>query len=308
MADLNSQLPVKISDGTNTATVRDTGSNDSLNVAITDASGNQITSFGGGTQYAEDVALGSTPTGTLAMSRRVDTLSTLTPVADDAISTRVNSRGALWTTIDGYVTVAASGGSFAVTALATAPAHVRLSNGTTAYDTVTSSQLPATLDGSGNLKVALQTGSAVIGTLGANSGVDIGDTTINNTASQPIPVYIVSSGLNEVDVVSYATSAALGASSTANIDYTITSSKLFSLSHVVASASGKIKVVVQVGPVASLATKFVFFNSTANPQAEIVLHNALEVSSVSSGTVRVAITNLESASMDVYATIMGTEI
>ncbi len=37
---------VKITDGTNTASVRDTGSSDSLNVAIVDASGNQITSFG----------------------------------------------------------------------------------------------------------------------------------------------------------------------------------------------------------------------------------------------------------------------
>ena len=44
---------VKITDGTETATVRDTGTNDSLNVAINDASGNQVTSFGGGTQYTE---------------------------------------------------------------------------------------------------------------------------------------------------------------------------------------------------------------------------------------------------------------
>jgi hypothetical protein len=47
------KVPAQITDGTLTATVRDTGSNDSLNVAITDASGNQITSFGGGTQYTE---------------------------------------------------------------------------------------------------------------------------------------------------------------------------------------------------------------------------------------------------------------
>lgn len=37
----------KITDGTLVASIRDTGSNDSLNVAIVDASGNQITSFGG---------------------------------------------------------------------------------------------------------------------------------------------------------------------------------------------------------------------------------------------------------------------
>lgn len=36
-------------------------------VAIVDGSGNQITSFGGGTQYADNVASGVAPTGTLAM-------------------------------------------------------------------------------------------------------------------------------------------------------------------------------------------------------------------------------------------------
>lgn len=44
---------VKISDGTTVATVRDLASNDALNVAIVDGSGNQVTSFGGGTQYTE---------------------------------------------------------------------------------------------------------------------------------------------------------------------------------------------------------------------------------------------------------------
>lgn len=38
---------VKVWDGTRISTVRDTGSSDSLNVAIVDGSGNQITSFGG---------------------------------------------------------------------------------------------------------------------------------------------------------------------------------------------------------------------------------------------------------------------
>src|SRR6266481_8435672 len=36
-------------------------------VAIVDGAGNQITSFGGGTQFADNVASGATPTGTLSM-------------------------------------------------------------------------------------------------------------------------------------------------------------------------------------------------------------------------------------------------
>jgi hypothetical protein len=38
-----------------------------IEVAIVDGSGNQITSFGGGTQYADNAASGVTPTGTLSM-------------------------------------------------------------------------------------------------------------------------------------------------------------------------------------------------------------------------------------------------
>jgi hypothetical protein len=44
---------VKLTDGSNIATIRDLSANDALNVAIVDGSGNHITSFGGGTQYTE---------------------------------------------------------------------------------------------------------------------------------------------------------------------------------------------------------------------------------------------------------------
>lgn len=57
---------VQLTDGSLTASVRNTGSNDSLNVAIVDASGNHITSFGGGTQYTED-DVDATPMGTVSM-------------------------------------------------------------------------------------------------------------------------------------------------------------------------------------------------------------------------------------------------
>ena len=54
--------PTQLSDGARTATVRDTGANDSLNVAIVDASGGQITSFGGGTPSAASTNNSTTTT------------------------------------------------------------------------------------------------------------------------------------------------------------------------------------------------------------------------------------------------------
>lgn len=91
---------VQIGDGTSQATVRNLAANDALNVAMVDGAGDQITSFGGGTQYAVNDALGAAPTGTLALARRDDTTSTLTPVEDDAIALRVNARGALWVDLE----------------------------------------------------------------------------------------------------------------------------------------------------------------------------------------------------------------
>ncbi|HWR15177.1 MAG TPA: hypothetical protein VN577_10130 [Terriglobales bacterium] len=58
--------PIKITDGTNTATIAALTNSKAQHVAIVDASGNQITSFGGGTQYAQSTS-NSTPTGTVAM-------------------------------------------------------------------------------------------------------------------------------------------------------------------------------------------------------------------------------------------------
>lgn len=76
-------------------------------VTLLDAAGAPV-AVGGGTQYAVDAALGSTPTGTLTVFKRDDALSTLTPVEGDAIEGRVNSRGAIWMIHDGEITAALS--------------------------------------------------------------------------------------------------------------------------------------------------------------------------------------------------------
>jgi len=70
-----------------------------LDVAIYDGSGNQISTFGGGTQYVVDAAAPTTPTGSISLAQRDDQLSTVTPVEGDWIQPRASSKGALWVTI-----------------------------------------------------------------------------------------------------------------------------------------------------------------------------------------------------------------
>lgn len=69
---------------------------------------------GGGTQYAVDAALGSTPTGTLAIGIRDDALSALTPVEGDAVGLRVDANGALWVIPSGTVTVGDGGSTISI--------------------------------------------------------------------------------------------------------------------------------------------------------------------------------------------------
>lgn len=63
---------------------------------ILDSSGNFVDSFGGGTQYTEDVATANPIVGTATMMERDDALGTLTPIEGDWASMRCSAEGALW--------------------------------------------------------------------------------------------------------------------------------------------------------------------------------------------------------------------
>lgn len=121
------------------------------------------------------------------------------------------------------------------------------------------------------------------------------------SAANPLPV-IISSDAEGDEIVSYATSASVAKDASVNHDYTVTTSKTLLIDHVWASASGKIKVQVLVNG----ATKYVGFNSTANPNIEIPMSKILK--GLTTEVVRVTITNLDNGAQDVYSTVSGLEI
>lgn len=98
-APVGTPVNAQISDGTRTATVRDTGTSDSLNVAIVDAAGAQITSFGGGTEYTVNAVAPADPVGATFTMERDDQLAALTEIEGDWTNPRSSSKGALWVTI-----------------------------------------------------------------------------------------------------------------------------------------------------------------------------------------------------------------
>jgi hypothetical protein len=133
----------RITDGSLTASVRDTGTNDSLNVSIVDASGNQIVSFGGGTQYAGDAAATSTPTGTVAMGLANAAAPADVSANNDAVAQWMLRNGSAVTNLASGGTLITIGQKTAANGLpvtlasdqatATAPLHVILGTGAADY-------------------------------------------------------------------------------------------------------------------------------------------------------------------------------
>ena len=137
---------VRLTDGTTDTDIRDLTNSNALNVAIVDGSGDQITSFGGGTQYTEDAAAAANPTGTALIMVRDDALSgSLTTTDGDNVAARGNNKGELYVKHTDAIPITDNSGSLTVD-----------NNGTFA------------------VQATLQSGTNGIGKLTSNSGVTIG--------------------------------------------------------------------------------------------------------------------------------------
>lgn len=170
---------------------------------VVNSSGAFVDTFGGGTQYTEDVAAAADPVGNAMILIRKDTLAGLTTADGDNVAARGTDKGELYvkqtdavpvTDNSGSLTVD-NAGTFAVQATmaasATSIAKVEDAGHTTgetgafilgvrndADTTLTSADLdysPIAVNSKGYLIVdALRAGSAAIGKLTSNSGVIIG--------------------------------------------------------------------------------------------------------------------------------------
>lgn len=96
---------VKLTDGTDVADILDLANSNPLTVAIVDTSGDQISSFGGGTQYTEDAAAAANPVGTAPILVRKDTPASEVSADGDNVAQRGTTYGAA------YVTLLDTGGS-----------------------------------------------------------------------------------------------------------------------------------------------------------------------------------------------------
>ena len=175
------------------ATVLDLTNSNPVTTAIVDSSGNQITSFGGGTQYQQGDASTATDTMTMAGCVRVDTPAVAAGVIDgDRARCMVDSTGRLWVhvgVIDGTVGVTQSGTwNIATLTSITNPVAV---TGTFWQATQPVSGTVTANAGSGNFTVVQSTGTNlhVVCDSGCSSSAGFADNsafTFGTTAINPI--------------------------------------------------------------------------------------------------------------------------
>lgn len=127
------------------------------------------------------------------------------------------------------------------------------------------------------------------------------------SGSNPLPVTLeASEGTEKCD---YNTAASVASDATSNHDYTVGGGVSFVGHRIWASASGKMKIEVQLETAAASGvfnTFAVAFNSTANPNIDLPLDKICGAQ-VTGAIVRVIRTNLDNQPQDLYSTIVGIE-
>lgn len=155
-------------DGTTKASVADLTNANPLHVAIVDATGDQIVSFGGGTQYTEDAAAAANPVGTATILVRADTPAAVTSADGDNVAQRGTDYGAAYVQVvdssGNYIdtfggsggTAAADGATFTRGTTQVTPAGAAVES---SAPTLTSGDVAAlSQDTAGNLRVRVEAG------------------------------------------------------------------------------------------------------------------------------------------------------
>jgi hypothetical protein len=313
MSDFNSSLPVRtqtngdvvifIADATTPSQLTAVDTHGSLSSIIRDASGNAVTTEANGGQRALDVMTqnsGSVTGGTaanfssLAGGQYNSVLPTLTTGQQSAI--QLDSSGRIIVRNSEFpATVDTNYGTVGASTIRTAS---QIGNATGAAD------FNAGATGAQTLRVTANQGTP-------NTAGNAWPTylTVGGTANSPTnPIFVTSSDTIGTPIDNYQTSVALAANASVNFDYTVSASVTFYTKQFWAAASGKIKLQVEYETAAGSGifnTFWIGFNSTA--ETNILIPCPTGKTQVTGAKIRLVVTNLDKAAMDVYSTLSGVQ-
>lgn len=334
MADYNSSLPVrtetdgdivaKIGDGATPSQYLGVDAAGKITVKLNDGAGTAITSQVNGAQQALDV--GVNVAGVQIDPRDIRALTSADVVTADQGAPNTAANGWPVKPTDGTNSQAftAAGealvkvnellpedhdyGAVGANTLRTA-AQIGNATGAADFDYgAVGAQTLRTAAEIGNATGAADFNNGATGAQTLRTAANLAVAGANVSVLNPVPVFVTSAGPSGTHVNDYKDATAIAGAASDNHDYTVTALKTLTLNSVLASASGKAKMEIQIETaVASgvFLTKFVQFNSTADTNMEVVLTDSI---SVAAGVrVRVIMTNLDKAAQDLYSTICGTE-
>lgn len=310
MSDFNSSLPIRtqsngdavvnISDGTIQSQLLSVDASGRIVVKLDDGSGNLITSQISGTQRALDV--GINVAGVQVDPRQIRALTSADVVTANQGTAAATHSSPWWIHLtDGAndsALLATGELKVAVTQLLTEDHNY----GAVGANTLRTAALV------GNATGAADFGNGATGaqTLRTAANLAVAGADVSNI--NPVPVSI-SSTIPGTSIQNYNTAAAIAAGSSSNHDYTVTTLKTLNLARIWSTASGKLKIEIQVETGVATGifnSKFVGFNSTSTPNIDITVVSAEQVAA--GVRIRVIRTNLDKQPMDLYSTIEGTEV
>lgn len=336
----NGDVVAFLADGTTPTQLLSIDASGRVTIKLDDGAGNPITSQASGGQQALDI--GINVAGVQIDPRQIRALTSSDVVTANQGAPNTNANGWFVKITDGSnnATVLATGeqkvavtqplpagsntiGSVGVTNL---PTTVDTNYGTVGASTIRSAAQVGNATGAADfnfgsagvqtLRVAALPGNASgladfdNGATGAQTlrvAANLAVGGANVSATNPVPVS-VSAAPSGTAINDFNHAVAVAAAGTSNHDYTVTAGKTLLLSQIDASASGKMKIEVEIetGVATNVFTsKFVQFNSTANPNMQVSIPDAI---SVAAGVrVRVVRTNNDNQSQDLYSTISGQE-
>ena len=318
---------------------------DGTDVALINGSGELLVagSFTSNAEYAEDSAAAGGETGNYVLAVRQDTLASSTTTDGDFASFKVNAAGALYVDVSNATLAVTQSGTWNIGTVASITADVNIADGGNSITVDNAGTFAVQVDGAALTALQLlddvvyaedsghttaDPGTFVLAVrntaLADLSGTDLDYTPFGVTAkgaqfveilqggaanSETNPTYVhnVESVISGLEVTNYNTAAAVAKDATSNHDYTLVGGT-FILSQVSGSSSGDLKIEVQTGALAGLATVFVGFNGSKAGGTVTHKFNKHEVPITGTGTVRVIRTNRGAAALDVYSTIEGSQL
>lgn len=184
--------------------------------------------------------------------------------------------------------------------------RVTIANDSTGVLTIDDGGSSITVDGSVGITGSVTVTASDLDIRNLNLTDDAVKISANATAnSVSNPIYVaLGSGPITGEVHNYDASTVAG-NTPDNHDYTVVTAML--VKSIIVGSSGALKAELQVGPVASLATKAVLFIPKVGGSQQVNFDPPIEVPVTSTGTVRIIRTNREASSNDVYSTIIGID-